>query len=160
MKRTTLIMVTIAVTAALACLYFGLAKGTGLKTDQDFISFALEAEKRLVTVHFVANPEQLKKLKLKPLTITSKKDVANILAPYWDKKIIDYLWESGSSAMTSLPFGFYTEMDIGLLEASQIRVLKKGPTKVIVTGKVNFEGETYDREMILVRTSSGWKAVQ
>jgi hypothetical protein len=69
--------------------------------------------------------------------------------------------------MQKLPFGFLSWgfEDLGLLDAKNIRVIRKSPEEVVVTGDVSIpESETgeggfnYSPEITLRRTESGWQA--
>lgn len=153
------IYITLSIIIMGFCIGYSKNPNKELKSEQDFIKFAMEAEKRLLTVYFVGNPRILKENKIKPVRIISKKDIEKILLPYWDYKVIDTLWKQGSSHMPKLPFGFYGERDYGLLEASNIRIKSKNPSEVIITGRVSGLDEFYDRNIILTKTLEGWKAI-
>jgi hypothetical protein len=159
MKKTLIFVIFFLV----AILVFQLAckrQLTSLESDEDFINFAIEADKRLMTVFFVRNPENLIKHGLKPTNIETRDDVYKIMLPYWDSEFIERIWQEGSRfEINNLPFGFYTEGNWGLLDAVDIKLKSKTSDKVIVSGRVkSMYGRWKDREIILIRTNQRWKA--
>ncbi len=90
----------------------------------------------MVSVYFIQNPNVLKEIGIKPPRIRTKKDLQDYLSPYWDQDTISAIWKLGTSL--DLPFGFYTEMSYGLLEAENIHIKEKKANRVMVTGLVRW----------------------
>jgi hypothetical protein len=152
------------------CLLFMLP-GCGeeqLRSDQDFINYAMKAEKNLYGLVFRENPDLLNRFQIKPSTavIRSKQDLEKELGKYWESSVVDSMWAEGSKMMPQRPFGFYSDVftDCGLLEAKDIKVTRESSDKVIVSGHIQqpasevSEGVNYTLDLVLTKSGDGWKA--
>lgn len=176
MKKIIFLLLLVSLSVAISgCRFLANQSGQNVPilnkkelTDQEFIEVALEAERRFYRVVYSGNPEKLKAYQIQPVAteIKTLQDVAAVMNPYWQNIIIRRLWKIGSKAMPDLPFGFYNDdfLDLGLLDAKNIRVVRRSRTAVLVTGDVSMpenslvEAYTYSPEIILKWTASGWKA--
>jgi hypothetical protein len=159
----------VAVSLSLSGCWFGGKSGGELKNDQDFINFALEAERSFYRVIYYNNSEVLKQYHLQPLAdpIRGKGDVTAVMEEYWDEQLIEEIWKLGSELMPTHAFGFYTDdfIDLGLLEAKDIRVKRRGLKEVVVYGTVDVPGSDmneayrYVKEIRIKKTPAGWRAM-
>ena len=167
MKRLPVILLVLGLVLLFQGCSFFQSNQVNLRTDQDFINYALDAERTLYGLVFINNPALLRQYHIKPVStrINTKQDLGKVLDQYWDSEIIDSLWQEGSKFMPNQPFGFYSDIftDLGLLEAKRIRVKRQSAMEVIVSGEVQVpasevaEGYNYTAILIIKRTPSGWK---
>lgn len=137
-----------------------------LSSEKDVVRFALEAEKRFYGVIFNSNEDYLKKWGFHSSTIKSKEDVEKRLSPYWTEDVANKLWKMGSSQMPDLPFGMYNDdfLDLGLLQAKNLKVTKISGNEWLVSGDVIVadneltSGYHYTKNVYVIKTPAGWRA--
>jgi hypothetical protein len=131
-----------------------------LKTEKDFINFAIESDKILMSIYFMYNPDIIKQYKLKQINKNiTQKELFTIMNENFTLDFTKTVWEEGNKYYPKLPFGFSDEKDLGLLEANEIKYTKESDNKIIVTGKVeyiNLKGYQY-RDMIIILEGKLWK---